>query len=231
MPSASRTDVRVLIPAYNEERHIFGVVSAVRALGYPVLVVDDGSSDRTAELARQAGAEVIVHCPNRGKGAALRTGFSRFLEGPERGLIVMDADGQHEAESLPAFERALTDGVLDVAVGNRMDRTAGMPGVRVATNRFMSWLISAVAGQRIEDTQCGYRAYRRAVIERLRLTTDHFETETEILFEAGRMGFRIGSVPVRTVYADEKSSIRPVRDTARFFAYLLRYLARPKSKS
>ena len=226
-----RTDVCVLIPAFNESLSIERVVKSVRERGYPAVVIDDGSKDRTADLARRAGAEVLTQAENRGKGAAIRRGFDWFLSRQFRALVLMDADGQHDPDDLDRLIAPVLDGRYDLAAGTRMSETRNMPPVRVATNRFMSWLISAVAHQHIPDTQCGYRALSRDLVDRLSLKTDRFETETEMLFEAGRLGFRIGSVPVRTVYAGEKSRVRPVRDTLRFFSYLAKYLAEPKTKS
>ncbi|HTL69865.1 MAG TPA: hypothetical protein VL404_01095, partial [Candidatus Eisenbacteria bacterium] len=111
-------------------------------------------------------------------------------------------------------------------LGNRMSRPEGMPLVRRLTNRFMSSILSALAGQRVPDSQCGYRALSRELVSRLRLRTDRFEIESEMLLEASRMGFRVSSVPVRCVYADEKSQVNPFRDTLRFLRFLALYPGR-----
>ena len=218
------TDLCVVIPAYNEEKNIRRVVSGVRELGYPVVVVDDGSSDKTAVLAREAGAaEVLTAGSNEGKGAAIRRGLARVLEKNYSAAILMDADGQHDPRELGSFREALQKPGFPVIVGDRMGCPEGMPWIRRTTNRFMSWMISALTGQAVPDSQCGYRALRREAIEKMALKTSRFEIESEMLLEAARGGFRIGSVPVRSVYEGGASKISPFRDTIRFFSFLFRY--------
>ena len=217
----------VLIPAYNEEKNIGRVVHAVKDLGFPVLVVDDGSKDGTAEAARAAGAEVLTPGKNQGKGTSLRLGTEWFLKRGNPVLVMMDADGQHDAADLGLFLAALQDGA-DLAVGDRMHKPERMPLVRVLTNRLMSWVISLIARQRVPDSQCGYRAIRREVLQKISLKTARFEIETEIILEAARAGFRIASVPIRSVYAGEESQIHPVRDTLRFVNFLAAYLISKK---
>lgn len=214
----------VLIAAYNEEKKIRAVIEAVRKSGFFVLVVDDGSSDKTADEIKKTDAHLKPHAVNKGKGAALRSGFEWFLASDFQAVVVMDADGQHKAEDIHHFLHALAQGHGEVIVGNRMDDRTGMSFVRVCTNRGMSWILSKVAGQRIPDTQCGYRALTRKAVESLRLTSDRFEIESEMLLQLAKKGHKIASVPVSSVYADEVSKIHPVRDTLRFFKFLFRHL-------
>ncbi|MGH7198515.1 MAG: glycosyltransferase family 2 protein [Candidatus Omnitrophota bacterium] len=224
MADLNPDDICVIIPAYNEEKNIRRVVGGVRALGYPVLVVDDGSSDRTADSARETGAtEVLTADENQGKGAVIRRGLRWALAKNYPAAILMDADGQHDPRELGLFREALQRTDFSVIVGNRMGRPEGMPWVRRATNRFMSRALSAMTGQNIPDSQCGYRALKREVIEKITLETSRFEIESEMLLEAARRGFRIGSVPVRSVYEGGASKISPLRDTFRFFSFLFRY--------
>lgn len=216
--------VCVLIPAYNEEKSIAGVVRSVTSLGYAVLCVDDGSKDRTGDEARRAGAEVLTLSPNRGKGGALKAGIERFLRSRYEALVMMDADGQHDPADLQKLLEPIRSGTADLVIGDRMSRTQGMPPVRVVTNRFMSWLLSTFAGQAMPDTQCGYRAANRAVLDKVRIRSNRFEVESEILLEAARRRFRIASVPVRCVYEGRPSHIQPAKDTLRFVAFLIRRL-------
>lgn len=225
MPDLKKTDCLVIIPAYNEEKNIARLVSSARSLGFPVLVVDDGSSDLTAAAAKGSGAEVLLTATNQGKGSALRRGFSWFLDKNYTAAIVMDSDGQHDPKELESFLKALNQDGCQVVVGNRFDDPKGMPRLRRVTNRFMSWIISTVTKQNIPDSQCGYRAIRRGVLQKISLKTSYFEIESEILLEAARHGFKIISIPTRCVYQGEKSRINPVRDTARFFRFLFKYLA------
>ena len=215
-----RTDGMILIPAYREESRIGAVVRAVTRFVPKVVVVDDGSPDATAAVARQAGAVVLVHAENQGKGGALRTGFRYAREQGAAFVLTMDGDGQHAPEDVPVFLEAFSKGVCPVIVGNRMDDTHGMPLVRRLTNGFMSALLSRKMGQRVPDTQNGFRLYRTDVIPQMPERESGFAAESEILLELALLGVTIGSVPVRVIYGGEQSKIRPLRDTMRFFRML-----------
>lgn len=222
-PSAlNRSTLAAIIPAYREEKHIRDVVERTLVQLDHVLVVDDGSSDATAQNARAGGAEVIVHEVNRGKGEAIRTGLRHWLARGFGHVIILDGDGQHLPEEIARFIAAGTSGE-ELLVGTRMNDVRGMPLVRRIVNRYMSHRISRVCGQKIPDTQCGFRMLSAAVIPDLLEGTERFEYETEMLIKVSRKGFRIGAVPVSTVYSDEVSSIHPVRDTIRFLKLIRRY--------
>ena len=223
-----KSEVCVLIPAYNEEKNISAVVNAVRQDGFPVLVVDDGSTDTSKEVISTLGVEAILSPVNEGKGASLRKGLQWFLAKPFKAVILMDGDGQHAPHELDVFLKALNEGA-DVVVGSRLWKPHGMPPIRLATNRIMSWILSSVAGQKIEDTQCGYRAFTRRAIESLHLGTNRFEVESEMLLDSAAHGYKIHSVPISSLYRDEVSHIRPGRDTVRFFSFLFRYISKRKS--
>jgi len=209
----------VILPGYNVARHVAAVIAEIRALDpdIRILVVDDGSGDRTAAVAGDAGAEVIAHDVNRGKGAALATGFAWAVAEKLDWVYTMDADGQHLPAEMAAFRAAAERDGLDVVVGTRMDRTVGMPWLRKRTNAFTSRLVSRLAGTEIPDSQNGYRLFRVECLAGLQLRTTRYDTESEILVRLARRGWRIGSVAVSTVYGDEKSSINPIIDTYRFF--------------
>ncbi len=216
----------VLIPAHNEAKVIGNLVNAVRQKGYAVIVVDDGSADKTGDIARGQGAEVLTNDPRRGKGAALQRGFEHILERGYDGVVAMDGDGQHAVEDIETFlekARYFPDSVI---TGNRMGDPKGMPVVRKLTNMFMSGMISLVCRQSIPDTQCGFRYIGAKVLKNIQLSCRDFEIETEVLVKAGKKGFKIFSVPVRTIYGDEKSKIHPVRDTLRFIRYICREMIR-----
>jgi glycosyltransferase involved in cell wall biosynthesis len=223
-PKIQKKDFCVLIPAYNEELKIARLAEEVRACGFFLLVIDDGSRDRTAEMVMRHGIECVRFPENQGKGAALREGFRWFLASPYQAVIMMDSDGQHDPKDLDLFVEVLGQNDTDLVIGNRMGHSEAMPPVRRATNRLMSWVISAFIRRRVPDTQCGYRAIRKEALKRMNLRTNRFEIESEILLEAGRLGLAIGSVPIRSVYAGRKSHINPVRDTFRFFKFILQYL-------
>ena len=222
--TAARSTIAAVIPAFNEEKHIGDVVRRTRAKIENVLVVDDGSADATAERAREAGAEVIVHPQNRGKGETIRTGLRHWHERNFDWVVILDADGQHRPEEIERFVAAAASATPPkLILGNRMSDVRTMPLVRRMVNRYMSNKISRVCGQKIPDTQCGFRMLHHALIPDLLHGADRFDYETEMLIVASRKGCRIESVPISTVYSDEVSSIHPVRDTIRFFELMRRY--------
>jgi Glycosyltransferases involved in cell wall biogenesis len=221
-----RSGVAAVIPAYQEEKHVAEVARRACAQLSHVLVVDDGSNDATVEQARSAGAEVVVHSKNRGKGESIKTGMRHWLERNIDYVVLLDADGQHLPEEISRFIEAAAGNTAKLFVGTRMNNAAGMPLVRRVVNRYMSAKISKACGQIIPDTQCGFRMLHRDVIPHLLGGADRFDYETEMLIMASRKGYRIASVPITTVYSDEVSSIHPVRDTLRFFKLMRRYQAK-----
>jgi glycosyltransferase involved in cell wall biosynthesis len=198
----------VVIPAYNAARHLPDVLSRLAAV-HPTdatIVVDDGSSDRTAEVAVKANAVVVIHQINRGKGEALKTGFDRALERGHDAIVMLDADGQHPPEFVPEMIAALEH--CDLVLGARPFRFGEMPMERIVTNFVSSVAVSCAANARVRDSQTGYRAFRSDLLRRVRLDTGRFVMETEMLIKAGRAGFSIGHVSVPAVYADETSQQR-----------------------
>ena len=216
--------VCVLLPSYNEAGTIAAIVREVKTQGLDVYVVDDGSSDGTGAIAGAEGAVVLRHEKNMGKGAALIDGFKHVLGTGCEAVIIMDADNQHEASSISDFINAVERVGADIVIGNRMFDSKAMPYVRRQTNRFMSYLISRMCRQAIPDTQCGYKLVKRKVLEAVSLEHSNFEIESELLIKAARKGFKISSVPIRTIYRDEKSKINPVVDTLRFFAFMIKMI-------
>ena len=219
-----RLKTAAIIPAYREERHISDVVRRTRRQLDHVLVVDDGSRDTTVRCAREAGAEVIVHGQNRGKGEAIKTGLRHWVDRQFIYVIILDADGQHLPEEIDRFIAAAAQaGDRSFFLGNRMNNLTGMPFVRRVVNRYMSNRISRICRQEIPDTQCGFRMLDRQLIPELLDGGNRFDYETEMLIIASRKGYRIESVPITTVYSDEVSKIHPARDTIRFFKLMRRY--------
>ena len=133
----------------------------------------------------------------------------------------MDGDDQHDIEDVANLIKRAHDTGADIVVGNRMEDTSGMPMMRFATNRFMSWLLSVLTGQRIPDTQCGFRLIRTEILKGIRLRSSNYDIDSEILLEAARSGRKIESVPVRTVYNNSRSRINPFIDTLRFIRLLV----------
>lgn len=212
--------VAALIPAYQAAAHLGEVLLELAALpdAPEALVVDDGSRDATAEVARQFGARVHSFAANRGKGAALLEGFRRLAD--YDAIVTLDADGQHPPASFPRFVAAAEAGA-DLVLGAR-ERTSDMPAARRFANGFSSAWAGALAGQRVPDSQCGYRLYRREVLRRTPVSPGRFEFETEIAVRAARLGFRLAAVPIPTVYGGERSQIRIARDVPRIVGTLAR---------
>ncbi len=218
--------VCAVIPAYNPGVILGNVAAGAAAQLGPdsVFIVDDGTTDGSIAHARATGVQVLVHPLNRGKGAALRTGFAAALAADASWIFTLDADGQHDPQEMGRFLDAARAGRGDLLVGSRMSDTRDMPPQRIFANRTTSVIVSLLAGQRIGDSQSGYRLIAASVLAALDLRYDRFEAESEILVKAARAGYRIGDVPIRTIYGKESSNIRPFRDTLRFVRVIIKLL-------
>ncbi|HEX5012619.1 MAG TPA: glycosyltransferase family 2 protein [Candidatus Limnocylindrales bacterium] len=219
-PEPAAAPVVALIPGYNEGPRIAAVVrGALEHL--PVIVVDDGSRDDTADRAREAGATVIEQRPNAGKGAALRAGFRRALEGGYDAVLTLDADGQHDPAEIPKFLAAFaTEPRPDLVIGRRNFRA--MPPIRRLSNTLGGKAFSWAVGREIPDNQSGYRLIGRRVLEST-IDSDEggFEFEVEMITTCIRLGGTIAWVPIRTIYAGAPSHIRPI-DHLRSFIRITR---------
>jgi len=219
--SVPRTDICAVIPCYNEAASIARIVRAVRVHLSTVIVIDDASSDATAGEAESAGAIVVRHERNSGKGAGLKTGFAKAAALGFRAAVTLDGDGQHDTTEIPLFLEAFDAGDCDLVLGNRMNDTRTMPWIRRNTNRFTSWLISRMVGVPLQDTQCGFRLIALDFWKAVHLDASRFDLESEILIKACRGGGRIRQVTVRTIYfGTDKSKINPLTDTMRFVRML-----------
>jgi len=214
-------NICVLIPSYNEAKTIGALVRAVKAKGYVVYVVDDGSTDGSALIAMNEGAVVVRHKVNKGKGASLREGFSHVLKKGYEAVVVMDGDNQHEVEDIGNLITRMEATGADMIIGNRMQDTSRMPKVRILVNSFMSFMISVISGQRLPDTQCGFRIISRRALGAMRLLSSNYEIESEMIIQCARAGFRMESAPIKTVYEDQISKINPFVDTMRFIGFLI----------
>jgi glycosyltransferase involved in cell wall biosynthesis len=204
-----------LIPAHDEAPRIGSVIEVARG-HLPVLVVDDGSSDGTAAVARAAGATVIEQRPNQGKGAALRAGFRRALADGADGILTLDADGQHDPAEISAFLAAwAAEPRPDLVIGRRDFRA--MPAARRLSNEIGGRAFSWAVGRPILDNQSGYRLVSRRLVEAT-LASDEpgFAFEVEQITTCIRMGGAIAWVPIRTIYAGAPSHIRPVAHLREF---------------
>jgi len=205
-----------LIPAYNLSHTISEVVRQTREYLSEILVVDDGSQDDTASVARESGAKVLKIAKNQGKGWALRCGFKHLLQKPWEGIITLDGDLQHDPVEIPSLIEEHDKSRSQIVIGSRMAETEKMPWIRYWTNRIGVYCISWAVGQPLTDTQSGFRLYGREVLETIPLWTTRYDTETEILLKAGLLGMKLTCIPIKTIYHDDEqnsSSFRPFPDT------------------
>jgi glycosyltransferase involved in cell wall biosynthesis len=196
-----RQDVLVVVPAHNEEESLPRTLEELRrkAPDVDVLVVDDGSADATAEVAREHGVPVLRHPVNLGVGAALQTGFRYAWEHGYQAAVQLDADGQHDPGDLPGLLAPLRAGSCDVSIGSRYVSRTGYraPLARRLGMVLFAGVVRATTGLRIEDTTSGFRAYNRAVIEVCRHDFPKDFPDAPLLIALARRGFRLVEVPVR----------------------------------
>lgn len=212
----------VVIPAYNIEKTLQRVIKGVQRYVGTVIVIDDGSNDATFKRAQEAGAEVLRHGRNEGKGRALRTGLEHALKKGFDQIILMDGDGQHDSNEIPRFLKAAQDPQADIIVGSRMENVKDMPRERLVVNRIGSFLTSLLARQRIPDSQSGYRLVKSGVLRKITFTSRRYDLESEMLIKAGKRGFKIKSIPVKTIYRQEISHFHKFWDTLRFIKLILK---------
>jgi glycosyltransferase involved in cell wall biosynthesis len=214
--------IAAAIPAYQAAPSVGDVVRGALELLPEVLVVDDGSTDGTAEAARRAGARVISFPANRGKGAALNAAFADLFGKGFDGVITLDADGQHLPSEIPKLLAVLGEG--DLILGVRDHLFGDMGAVRRASNRLSSKAISFAAGQRLNDIQTGFRFYSRRLIETVGFPESRFEAESAVVVRAARRGFRVVTVPVHLGFADGRttSHYRPLMDSLRIASAVTR---------
>lgn len=222
--STGVSEVAVLIPALDCEATIAAVVEGARRVAGRVLVISDGSTDRTEQRAEAAGAEVVRQPVNRGKGAALRLGMRLLAEKGASHALCMDGDGQHLASELPAMLAASAADARALIIGARQIEPGTVAPAKLFGNRFANRWVEIACGQAIDDTQSGLRVYPLAATLGLACRADRFAFETEVLIRAARAGIPIRSVPVAVFnppIGERISHYRPFVDTVRIIAVVL----------
>jgi len=214
----------VLIPAYNAADTLPAVIERTTRSVSPeqIIVVNDGSTDATGSIASSRGVIAVHHQQNKGKGAALQSGFDEALKRNCDAVLTMDADLQHQPEDIPRFLALYTLSRYDVIIGSRLHHMKGMPIHRMLSNTITTTLVRLRTGASIADSQSGFRFIVRRVLQRIRLESTGFEAETEFLIKAARSGFSIGSIPIETVYANERSHMTHFSTTINFIKILFK---------
>ena len=197
-----KSDVHFFIPAFNEEQAISEVIKTVRRCGYANLyVVDDGSTDSTAEKARQADAHVIHHLINRGVGAATQTAIEWARKAGYSYMVLMDADGQHLPQDIEALVQRMAAGDCDIVIGSRfLHDVSAMPRTRRWLNHMANVLTNLFCNYRYTDTQSGFRMLNRRAVENLHLTLDGYGFCSEMLILAEQNGLKTAEAPTNTIY-------------------------------
>jgi glycosyltransferase involved in cell wall biosynthesis len=212
-----------LVAAFNEEETIAAVVAGVHRYVPDVLVVDDGSTDRTAERAAEAGARVVSHETNQGKGSAIRTGLADLLERDYSHVLFIDGDLQHHPDDIQVLLAAGAQQGCDLVIAERAFRKGAMPTARFYSNRIGSRILSAFIGTEVTDSQSGFRLIRADRLRELHLTGTGYEIETEMLIKLARRNASLCRVSIAARYDGSRSKLRSFRDTFRTCMLAVRY--------
>ncbi len=200
----------IAMPAYNEANYIGSVVLQARHYADEVIVADDGSKDRTAEIAGLAGATVIKHERNQGKGAAIRSILAEAVKRNADILVIMDADAQHDPEEIPPLIRAVSEG-SDLVIGSRKLGRENIPSYRKLGQKVLSSLTGTLLKAKVSDTESGFRAFSRKAISTMQLKENGFAIEAEMISEAAAKGLKIVEVPITAIYTKDGSTLNPIK--------------------
>jgi len=195
----------VVIPAYNEAPRIGGVINGVRKFTKDILVVDDGSKDKTAEMAQKEGVKVLRHRLNLGKGAAMKTGVEAAIDLGAEAIILIDADGQHDPKHIPEFLKQINQGD-EVVFGSR-NLSYGVPLIRYLGNKFGSVLISLLFGIYRSDMLCGYIAFTKKAYQKIKWDSSRYGVESEIVARTGKNKLKYTEIPIETIYKDKYKGV------------------------
>lgn len=199
----NKNNISIIIPAYNEEKSLGKVISDLKKHGYPkIIVVDDGSKDRTYEIAKKAKVDVYRHFLNRGLGGALGTGIEAAIRKKAEYMVTFDADGQHDPKDIARVVKPLASGNADAVVGSRLINPEGMPLIRRIGNLGLNVITWALFGVWTTDSQSGLRAFTLKAAKRLQIKTNRMEVSSEIIKEIGRNRLKFAEVPIKAIYTD-----------------------------
>jgi glycosyltransferase involved in cell wall biosynthesis len=217
--------ITAVIPAYNEEKTIERVVEETCKYVNQVVVVDDGSSDGTGNVALGAGATVLRHSVNLGYGSALATGFNYFKNNGAGVMVVLDGDGQHKPSDIPRLVKPLMDNQADIVIGSRFmngEEKTGIPRYRRFGIGIVNRAWNIASGEKVTDTQCGFRAYSRTAVDKMEIKEANMSASLEILDQARAENLRVVEVPISVNYDGNASSMEPCRHGMELVNYLVR---------
>ena len=204
-------DVTVGIPAYNEEKNIASIIVKLKKFSSNIIICNDGSTDSTGLIAKELGAIVINHQKNQGYGAAIKSIFLKAKEIGSEVLVTLDADGQHDVNEIDKLLKPITDDKSDVVIGSRfLGETENVPSYRKLGINVITKLTNASIKKNLTDSQSGFRAYNKKVIEQIPLSESGMGVSTEILIKASSKEFRIAEVPITISYGGDTSTHNPV---------------------
>ena len=212
----------ILIPAYNAGKHLPELVRRVKEAvrNSDVLIINDGSTDNSADILKNLDVISLTNSPNQGKGYTLQRGFEFAIKNGYDYVVTIDADLQHLPEEIPRFFESKIK--ADIYIGTRNLKSPDMPLLRRLTNYLTSIIISIFSGRRIRDTQSGYRMFSIQSLKSMNIDSTQYDFESEQLFQAGALNMTIGEIPISTVYANSLSYINPLLDTLRFIKLIWR---------
>jgi len=200
----------VAMPAYNEEKYIGSIVLQAQKYADGVIVIDDGSTDRTAKIAELAGANVIRHGENKGYGAAIQSILSEAKKSAPDILVLLDADSQHNPDEIPYLTKAISEG-YDLAIGSRKKRREDIPAFRRTGQNVLSFLTRILSRSKLSDTESGFRAFSKKAIAVLEPKEKGMAISAETISEATAKGLGVTEVPISAIYTKDSSTLNPVR--------------------
>ncbi|HOD53493.1 MAG TPA: glycosyltransferase family 2 protein [Candidatus Cloacimonadota bacterium] len=226
MSFANKDNTLVIVPIYNSMEHLdqlFREISSYIPLNQ-IIAVDDGSSDQSSALCENAGVRLISFKKNKGKGAALKAGFEYAIQNAFEFAFTIDSDLQHSPHSIPRFFRKQNYTMADLLIGKRDFSFRKMPFMRILSNSITSAIVSLISGQKVYDSQCGYRLYRLDKLRNLHIHSDRYQYETEIILKMSNHLCKIDYVSIATIYNGEVSYIRSFRDIMNFIKVIFRHI-------
>ncbi|MFC2040838.1 glycosyltransferase family 2 protein [Chloroflexota bacterium] len=209
MDTSSEQKIIVGMPAYNEEKYIGSIILQARQYADEVIVIDDGSTDHTSSIANLAGATVIKHTENKGKGAAIQRILTESRDREADILVLLDADSQHDPEEIPYLIKAVSEG-YDLVIGSRKTRRDVIPYYRKIGQRVLSFFTRTLSRTKVLDTESGFRALSRKAISEIKLRESGFAIETEMIASAAARGLNITEVPISIIYTQDGSTLNPI---------------------